>query len=69
MVILLYVDDMIIIGNYQKPTNDLKGFLASCFKLQQLNYFIGIEISHSKKGIIINQCKYTLDIPKKNRIT
>lgn len=63
--ILLYVDDMVITGNNQKAINNVKTFLASCFKLKDLGmlkYFLGIEIARSTMGIFNNQRKYTLDI-------
>lgn len=62
---------MIIIRNDKKAINDLKAFLASCFSLKdlgQLKNFLGIEINDSKNGIIINQCKYTLDILQEARL-
>ncbi|XP_073119562.1 uncharacterized protein [Henckelia pumila] len=63
--ILLYVDDMIITGNSPEAIDNVKAFLASCFKLKDLGllkYFLGIEIARSKMGISINQRKYTIDI-------
>ncbi|XP_042380494.1 uncharacterized protein LOC121972952 [Zingiber officinale] len=64
-IILLYVDDMNIVGNDQKAINNVKVFLATCFKfkdLGMLKYFLGIEVARSKMGISINQHKYTLDL-------
>ncbi|XP_073302959.1 uncharacterized protein [Primulina huaijiensis] len=63
--ILLYVDDMIMTGNSLESINNVKVFLASCFKLKDLGllkYFLGVEIARSKMGISINQREYTLDI-------
>lgn len=70
MVILLYIY-IIIIENDQKAVNNMKVFLATCFNLEdlgQLKYFLEIKITHSKKGILINQHKYTLNILHEARL-
>jgi hypothetical protein len=64
-VILLYVDDIIIIGNNDAVIRDLKHFLSTRFKIKDLGplkYFLGVEIARSKSGISFCQRKHTLDI-------
>ena len=64
-IVLLYFDDMVIIGNNEKTIRDLKKFLNSCFKIKDLGplkYFLGIEVTRSKAGITIFQRKYTMDL-------
>ena len=44
---------------------ELKSFLQSKFKtkeLGQLNCFLGIEVTKSKKGIFLSQRRYVLDL-------
>lgn len=64
---LVYVGDMVIIGNNERAINDLKKFLNNCFKIKDLGplkYFLSIEVARSKGGITICHWKYTLDILK-----
>ena len=63
--ILIYVDDMIIIGNDPTTISILKGFFNKKFRIKDLGkvkYFLGIEVARSKEDISISQQKYTLDV-------
>ncbi|CAM8881042.1 unnamed protein product [Rhodiola kirilowii] len=61
----VYVDDIVITGNNSEGIDSLKGFLQTQFNtkdLGRLRYFLGVEVSRSKKGIFLSQRKYVLDL-------
>ena len=65
--LLVYVDDMIIIGNDSACVAKLKTLLDQKFgtkDLGSLKYFLGLEIARNVKGISINQRKYALEVLK-----
>ncbi|CAH9082663.1 unnamed protein product [Cuscuta europaea] len=64
-VLIVYVDDIILTGNYCKEIEDLKKKLAQEFEIKdlgELKYFLGMEIARSQKGIVVSQRKYVLDL-------
>ncbi|RVX21188.1 Retrovirus-related Pol polyprotein from transposon TNT 1-94 [Vitis vinifera] len=67
ILLVVYVDDIVIIGNDHAGISDLKTFMHSKFHtkdLGELKYFLGIEVSRSKKGMFLSQRKYVLDLLK-----
>ena len=63
--LIVYVDDIVIIGSDRDGIQKLKQHLSSHFQtkdLGKLNYFLGIEVAQSNSEVVISQSKYTLDI-------
>lgn len=64
-MVLIYVDDIIITGNNDKPIQNFILFLYEQFNIKDLGnfkYFLGIKVARTKTEIVISKCKYTLDI-------
>ena len=66
-VLIVYVDDIVITGDDYREINNLKASLAGEFEIKDLGslkYFLGMEVARSKKGIVVSQQKYILDLLK-----
>ena len=64
-LLLLYVDDMLIMGDDAGHISVLKKQLGELFQMSDLgplSYFLGIEVQHSPKGYFLCQSKYTEDL-------
>ena len=65
VTLLVYIDDIIIVGPDQKLIAETQQMLAKHFKIKvigDLKYFLGLEISKSPRGIHLCQRKYTLQL-------
>ncbi|GKD46232.1 ribonuclease H-like domain-containing protein, partial [Tanacetum coccineum] len=65
LALLVYVDDIIIIGNNVSEIKKFKVYLKFKYMIKdlgKLKYFLGIEIVDTEKGICLNQRKYMLDL-------
>lgn len=64
-ILLVYVDDIILTGHNIIAIDEVKKYLNFKLKIKDLGhmrYFLGMEVSRSNKGIVLNQCKYALEI-------
>ncbi|KAD7479992.1 hypothetical protein E3N88_03128 [Mikania micrantha] len=62
---LIYVDDVIIAGNNIEKIQKTKNYLHAKFSIKDLGvlkYFLGIEVTRTRKGLVLTQRKYILDI-------
>jgi hypothetical protein len=66
--VLIYVDDIIVASSTPHATQVLFQQLGQEFALKDLgefSFFLGIEVSRTKDGIILTQEKYVADLLKK----
>lgn len=62
---LVYVDDIVIVGSSQRAVAQLIHQLTSSFPIKDLgslHYFLGIEVAHNSGGITLSQHKYATDL-------
>lgn len=65
LYILIYVDDIIIIGSSTSAVSHLIAQLRDDFAVKDLgplSYFLGIQVSHTSKGLFLSQKKYISDL-------
>jgi len=64
-IILVYVDDIVLIGNNSEEITHITMLLDQDFKIKNLGdltYFLGFEVARNRTEIHLCQRKYTLDL-------
>lgn len=62
---LIYVDDVIILGNDMDRIAKIKTYSNHKFNIKDLGplkYFLGVKATQTPDGLVLSQRKYTLDI-------
>ena len=70
MMLLLYVDDLFLIGK-EELIKVVRRRLAAEFEMKDLgmmHYFLGMEVWQSVDGISLGQGKYAVEILKRSRM-
>ena len=62
-ILIVYVDDIIVTGDYLEEMADLKKILAREFEIKDLGN-IGMEVARSSSRISVTQRRYVLDLLK-----
>ena len=71
LLVALYVDDLIFMGNNEEMIKDFKKEMTQEFEMTDLGlmrFFLGIEVKQDKSGIFISQEAYSTSILKKFRM-
>ena len=65
ILLVVHVNDIVITRNDMAGISSLKSFLHDQFHtkdIEMLKYFLGVEVTRSKRGIFLSQRKYVMDL-------
>lgn len=68
-IVVVYVDDILLIGSDPTTIQDLKQSLNTAFGIKDLgfpHYFLGFEVTHYQDGVTLSQRKFTQDLLKES---
>jgi Reverse transcriptase (RNA-dependent DNA polymerase) len=68
LIVALYADDLIFVGNNQRLIDEFKKTMKLEFEmtdLRMMRYFIGLEIKQERSGIFVSQGAYAREILQK----
>jgi len=63
--LLVYVDDFVLTSNASEEIIHITTMLNQHFKIKNLDdltFFLGLEVAHNSAGIHLSQGKYTMDL-------
>lgn len=72
LLLMVYVDDIVVTGSSNIDIDEVIRQLYEKFALKdmgRLNFFLGIEVQHVPKGVLLSQKKYILEILHKTEMT
>ncbi|GKD68653.1 retrovirus-related pol polyprotein from transposon TNT 1-94, partial [Tanacetum coccineum] len=68
LLVLIYIGDIIFASSNTTMCNEFANLMTTKFKMSmmgQMPFFLGLQISQSPRGILLNQSKYAYEIIKK----
>nr|GEU39281.1 hypothetical protein [Tanacetum cinerariifolium] len=71
LLVQIYADDIIFASTDPKACDIFSNQMSSKFQMsimEQMSFFLGLQVSQNPKGIFINQSKFALEILKKFRM-
>jgi hypothetical protein len=68
LIVQVYVDDIVFGGSFNSLVATFAEDMSREFEMSmmgELQFFLGLQINHSKEGTFVHQAKYTKDIVRK----
>jgi hypothetical protein len=72
LLVQIYVDDIIFGGSSHTLVSRFQEMMDSEFQMsmmEELTFFLGIQVKQTKQGTFVHQAKYTKDLMKKFNMT